>query len=337
MIQSKTRRGTLGGLAAAGLAIGVALTAMPAAADAIKLKISTPAVEADWHARMLTVFKDELEGSAPGEFDVEIHLNATLFKQGTEPVAMQRGNLEMAMISAQDIAKQIPAWSIFTAGYLIRDPAHQQAVFRGDIGEEMYGLVEDQMGIRILDVAYLGTRQLNLRTDQAVSVPSDLDGVNLRMPGSDAWQFLGKALGANPTPMAFTEVYTALQTGAVDGQDNPLPTVRAAKFYEVTKQIVLTGHLVDGVFLSMSGGTWNDLSDGQKDKVVAAAQAATAFNNEGRLGDEAELVAFFESEGLTVSTPDVAAFRGQVQSMYLDSEFSSTWPEGLLERINAAE
>ena len=84
---------------------------------------------------MLFIFKEWLERSAPGEFDVEIHLNATLFKQGTEPAAMQRGNLDMALISAQDIAKQIPGWSIFTAGYLIRDPEHQQKVFGGDIGE----------------------------------------------------------------------------------------------------------------------------------------------------------------------------------------------------------
>src|SRR3712207_3323537 len=86
------------------------------AADPIKLRISTPAVEADWHARMLPVFKQELERLAPGQFDVEIHLSGTLFKQGTEPAAMQRGNLEMAMISAFDISKQVPEWSIFTAG-----------------------------------------------------------------------------------------------------------------------------------------------------------------------------------------------------------------------------
>ena len=337
MTLTVSRRHMIGaGTAALAMCALLATAQAPAAADAMKLRISTPAVESDWHAQMLTVFKDELEASAPGAFEVEIHLNATLFKQGTEPVAMQRGNLEMAMISAQDISKQIPEWSIFTAGYLIRDPAHQQAVFRGDIGEEMFAMVEDQMNIKILDVAYLGTRQLNLRTDQEVNTPADLAGVNLRMPGSDAWQFLGRALGANPTPMAFTEVYTALQTGAIDGQDNPLPTVQAAKFYEVTKQIILTSHLVDGVFLSMSGMTWNELSGEQQDKVIAAAQAATAFNNEGRVGDEATLVAFFEEQGLSVYTPDVDAFRSQVQAMYLESEFSETWPEGMVERVNAA-
>lgn len=307
------------------------------AGDLIKLRISTPAVESDWHAQMLKVFKDTLDSIVPDQFNTEIHLNATLFKQGTEPSAMQRGNLEMAMISAQDIAKQIPDWSVFTVGYLIRDPAHQQAVFRGEVGAEFYGMVADQMGIQILDVAYLGTRQLNLRTNTDVQTPEDLAGVKLRMPGLDAWQFLGRALGANPTPMAFGEVYTSLQTGAIDGQDNPLPTVRAAKFYEVTKQIVLTSHLVDAVFLSMSGKAWNDLTAAQKSAITAAAQVATTFNNINRMADEASLVAFFQGEGLKVYEPNRAAFRNRVQTMYLKSKFAASWPDGIVDRVNAVE
>jgi len=332
MIQVCTRRSVLVLLAAATM-----IAATPALADAIKLRISTPAVESDWHAKMLTVFKDELEKSAPGQFDVEIHLNATLFKQGTEPAAMQRGNLDMAMISAQDISKQIPAWSVFTAGYLIRSPEHQQKVFRGDIGKEFYQMVSDQMGIHILDVGYLGTRELDLRGDKKIETPADLAGVKLRMPGSDAWQFLGTALGANPTPMAFGEVYTGLQTGAIDGQDNPLPTDKAAKFYEVTNQIVLTNHLVDAIFLSISGKTWDKLTAEQQKLVTDAAMAATAYNNENRIADEAQLVQFFKDQGLKVYAPDVDAFRTHVQEMYLNSKFAADWPAGIVERINAVE
>ncbi|MHB1109320.1 MAG: sialic acid TRAP transporter substrate-binding protein SiaP [Devosia sp.] len=328
------KKRTLISLAAA-IGLGMALPTL--AAEPIKLRISTAAVESDWHAKMLTIFKDELENTAPGEFDVEIHLNGTLFKQGTEPLAMQRGNLEMGLISAQDISNQIPAWSVFTAGYLIRDPAHQIAVFDGEIGQEFFDIVEKDMGIKILTVAYLGTRQLNLRIEKEIKTPADLAGVKLRMPGTDTWLFLGQALGANPLPVAFGEIYTALQTGAIDGQDNPLPTVRAAKFYEVTKQIVLTGHLVDGVFISMAASTWEKLSDAQKDKVMAAAKAARAYNNENRVADEAALVSFLEEQGLKVSTPDVDAFRSTVQKAYLESEWSKSWPAGIVDRINTVE
>ena len=327
-----TRRSALLGAVALAALSGAAL-----AADPLKVRISSPAVETDWHARMLTVFKEELDKAAPGEFDVEIHLNATLFKQGTEPAAMERGNLDMAMISAQDIAKIVPAWSVFTAGYLIRDPAHQKKVFRGPIGDEFYKMVSEKMGIHILDVGYLGTRQLDLRGTKEIKTPADLAGIKLRMPGSDAWLFLGKALGASPTPVAFGEIYTALQTGAIDGQDNPLPTDKAAKFYEVTNQIVLTSHLVDAIFLSMSEKTWAKLSDAQKAKAKAAAAKAVEWNDVNRIKDEEELVAFFKEKGLKVYAPDVDAFRATVQKAYLASDFAKDWPAGIVERVNAVK
>lgn len=328
---------------AAALAAALALAALaplatPAAAQGkTPLRISTPAVPDDWHARMWTVFKDTLEKSAPGEFDVQINLNATLFKQGTEPAAMARGNLELASISAFDIAKLVPEFSIFTAGYIVRDVDHQQKVFHGTIGDELFKLVAEKMDVTPLATVYLGTRQVNLREPRTVRTPADLKGIKLRMPASKEWLFLGEALGATATPLAFGEVYLGLKTGTIDGQDNPLPSVRAAKFYEVTKQIVLTSHLVDGIFISIANKTWNGLSAAQKQKVKAAATAAAAFNNENRLKEEAQIVDFFKQQGLQVSTPDVEAFRKAVQGAYAASDMAKTWPKGLLERINATK
>lgn len=120
--QPLTRRTLLG----ATMALGATATLPALAQNKVVLRISTPAVPEDWHGKMWTVFKESLDKSAPGEFDVQINLNGSLFKQGTEPAAMARGNLELAAISAQDIAKILPEYSIFTAGYLIRDPDHQQ-------------------------------------------------------------------------------------------------------------------------------------------------------------------------------------------------------------------
>ena len=332
MTQSSTltRRTLLGATA------GLSLMALPAMAQSkTPLRISSPAVPDDWHGKMWTVFKDHLDKSAPGKFDVQINLNATLFKQGTEPAAMARGNLELAAISAQDIAKILPEYSIYTAGYLIRDPDHQQKVFNGPIGAEMYKAVAEKMDVQILGVGYLGSRQVNLREVKPVKTPADLKGVKLRMPSSKEWLFLGEALGATPTPLAFGEVYLGLKTGTIDGQDNPLPTVRAAKFYEVTKQIVMTSHLTDGIFIALSSKSWNAMNAAQKQKVQAAAQAAVAFNNDNRIKEEAQLVDFFKKEGLQVTVPDVDAFRKTVQAAYQSSELSKSWPKGLLERINA--
>ena len=127
-IQSTFRRKGLKALALV-VALGLGFAAPQAMAQTKQIiRISTPAVPDDWHAKMWTVFKENLEKSAPGEFDVQIHLNAALFKQGTEPAAMARGNLEMSAISAQDISKIVPEFSIFTAGYIIRDVDHQQKI-----------------------------------------------------------------------------------------------------------------------------------------------------------------------------------------------------------------
>src|SRR5690606_37668912 len=163
-------------------------------------------------------------------------------------------------IAPQDISKQIPAWSILTAGYLFRDAAHLKAFFASEAGEEMKKLAEDQLGIRVLGPTYFGVRQVGLKGDKEIKTPADLAGVKLRMPGGDAWQFLGTALGANPVAMAYAEVYTGLQTGAIDGQDNPLPNVQNMKFYEVMSQIVLTSHLVGFDLLTVSSKVWNDMS-----------------------------------------------------------------------------
>ncbi len=301
------------------------------------LRISTPAIPDDWHAKMWTVFKEQLDKTAPGEFDVQIHLNGTLFKQGTEPAAMARGNLELSTLSAFDIAKQVPEFSIFTAGYVIRDPQHQQKVFGGPIGQEMFKLASDRMEVTLLTPIYLGTRQVNLRDARDVKTPADLKGIKLRMPGSKEWLFLGNALGATATPLAFGEVYLGLKTGTIDGQDNPLPTVRAAKFYEVTKQLVLTNHLVDGLFIAISDKAWKAMTPAQQQKVQAAANAAAAYNNDNRLKEEAQIVDFFRQQGLTVTTPDVEAFRKAVQAAYAGSDMAKTWPAGMLDRINAVK
>src|SRR5690606_3883036 len=151
-------------------------------------------------------------------------------------------------------------------------------------------------------------------------------GIKLRMPGGDAWQFLGEALGANPTPMAYAEVYTGLQTGAIDGQDNPLPNVENMKFYEVMSQIVLTSHLVGFDLLTVSKTVWEEMGAEKQARFQAAADAAIDFSTEKHLSREKELADFCREKGLRIYEPDVAAFRSHVQEKYLASELAKDWP-----------
>ena len=305
------------------------------AADKITLRLSTPATATDQRSVALA----DVFAPAVADFATyEPHYNATLFKQGTELEAISRGNLEMSITSPQELATIFPEWSIFTAGYLLRDAEHQKKVFESNIMADMKKNVEDKLGVKLLTVMYLGRRQLDLRMSKAektVMTPDDLKGVKLRMPGTDAWQFLGKALGANPVPMAFTEVYTALQTGAIDGQDNPLPTDKDSKFYEVTKQICLTSHLVDQNYLAFSKRVFDGLSADQQATVQKAADAAAESGRQAQLKLEDDLAQFFKDKGLDVYTPNVDAFRTHVQAEYLKSDFAKDWPKGMVDKINA--
>lgn len=322
-------------LAAATALATLAVSGAALAQDTIKVRMSTPASETDSRSVALA----EKFGPAVAAFATyEPHYNATLFPQGNELEAIATGDLEMSIASAQELATFFPEFSIFTAGYVLQDADHQVAVFNDSLFDPFKARAEEELGIKLLAPMYLGRRQVNLRQsvdELKVTTPADLAGVTLRMPGTDAWQFLGKALGANPSPMAFTEVYPALASGTVDGQDNPLPTVVDAKFYEVTKQIVLTSHLVDWNFIAFSKAVYDNLSAEQQAALEAAAWAAADYGRANQLQKEADLVAFLEGEGLAIYEPDLAAFRTAVQEAYLASDLAKAWPEGLLDQVNA--
>jgi tripartite ATP-independent transporter DctP family solute receptor len=322
-----SRRSILAG----GAAIAAA-SALPAhAQQKPTLRFAAVFTDRDIRANMIQMFAKEVEA----DFKVEAFLGGTLFKQGTELVALQRNNLEMGNIAPADISNQIPAWSILTSAYLFRDANHLNKFFVSPVGAEMKKMAEDQLKIRILGPTFFGTRQVGLKPKKKINTPADMAGIKLRMPPGEAWQFLGRALGANPTPMAYAEVYTGLQTGTIDGQDNPLPNVQNQKFYEVMSQIVLTSHLVGFDLLIVSSKVWSGMSAKQQQSFQAAADKAIAWSAAEHLKREAELVDFMKKQGLEVYAPDVKAFREHAQKMYLASDLAKSWPKGMVDRINA--
>jgi TRAP-type C4-dicarboxylate transport system substrate-binding protein len=309
-----------------------AACALPARAQAkATLRFAAVFSDKDIRADMVRMLAKDVGG----DFNVEPFFNASLFKQGTELVALQRDNLELGNIAPQDISKQIPAWSILTSAYLFRDANHLNAFWSSDLGAQYKKQAEDQIKIRILGPTFFGTRQVGLKPKKRVNTPADMAGIKLRMPPGDAWQLLGRSLGANPTPMAFAETYTGLQTGAVDGQDNPFPNVQAMKFYEVMSQIVLTSHLIGYDLLSVNMKTWQSMSPARQKSFQAAADKAIAWSTAEHLKREAELADTFRKMGLEIYTPDVKAFRDYAQKTYLGSDEAKDWPKGMLEKINA--
>lgn len=319
----------------AALACTTALASPALAQDPMVIKYTSASVPTDIHTKAMHVFGDALEAAVPGKFDVQVFDSGSLFGQGADLDALQRGNAEMTYLSFQLIADAIPKYSVLTAGYLFQNADHYRNFLNSDLGAQLKADVSEEMGVHLLDACYLGTRQVNLRKARDVQTPKDLAGVKMRMPGSDAWLFLGEALGANPTPLPFGEVYLGLQTGTVDGQDNPLPTVEAAKFYEVTEQIVLTNHLVDAINITVNNQTWDALNAEEQAAMTAAAVASCAYNNAERYAVEDSLVAFFKEKGLQVTEPNLDAFRSHVQGFYANSDRSKDWPDGWVEKINA--
>lgn len=300
------------------------------------LRFGTGAIGGDLPVEMMYVFKEWADRSAPGEFDIQIHHTGTMVRQGTEIVALQRNTVEMTILSWWDIADRIPEYNVLTVGYLFKNWAHVKAVMDGDLGAEYKARIAKDLGVVVLDYYYAGPRIVNLRQARDVKTPADLAGVKLRMPGSPSFLLLGKALGANPVPMPLPDVYLALKTGTVDGQDNPLSTTYRAKFYEATKQIILTYHSIPANMLAINKAAWDKLTPRQQGIIRDAARAAMLFNDTNKLRDDEDVLDKMRAAGLTITTPDQKAFRDHVLKVFGESEYVKNAPAGWMDRIEAA-
>lgn len=303
--------------------------------DPVELVVSLTAVSTDTHAKAMAEFKKYVEEKSEGNITVDLYTDAALFTQEEEVAAVVAGDCDMTLTSASWLTTNSPWISMFTAGYMFKSYDHMTAVLNGDIGKATFQKVADEQGLLPLGAWYLGSREISLSEDKEIKTPEDLNGINLRMPNSEAWLFLGKALGANPTPVSFSELYLSLQTGVVDGQDNPLPSVESAKFYEVQKSITITDHLVDSVWPAINVETWNSLTDAQKQIVTEGVEAGRDFCDKTNLERESKLVEFFKEKGLSVYNADKDAFAKHVQEAYLNDPISSTWDMDIYEQIQA--
>jgi len=299
----------------------------------IQFRISTAAADQDWSTRALQQFKENVERDLPGQIAISVHPASSLFRQGTELPAIQRGNLEMSTMTTFEIEQQIPEFGLFSAGYVFRDYDHMRKVMDGPIGKEYAAAAAAKMGVELIDFFYLGTRQVNLRQKRDVKTPADLAGVKLRMPPGPGWNALGRGLGVTPTPMAMPEVYLAMKSGAIDGQENPLAIARFNNLNEVSQQFVMTNHLVQPVAFAVAKPVWDKFTPAQKEVILKHARTAVEYNDKSRLQDEKDLVESFRKAGITITEPDLAAFRASVDKQYKDSGLSQKWNADMVKRI----
>jgi TRAP-type C4-dicarboxylate transport system substrate-binding protein len=311
-------------------ACAVALPAL--AADKVELIYSDTVSENDIRT---TTLREAFGACLGDEFEFKSYHGATLFKQGTEMTAMQRGNLDMANLAIFDFYNQIPSTAILGTPFLFRDYDHMRAVYNSDVLDGMLAEIEEKAKVKILSFPYIGARHLGYVGDNRIMTPADLEGVKLRMPPGEGWQFVGTAMGASPVPVPFTEVYTALQTGAIDGQDNGFPAVRSMKFDEVINHIGKTAHLIAANEFTISMSKWNSMTEAQQAKVQECADNFEAALDKVTLDQEATLEADMIANGLDVYTPDNAVFQSHVIEVYQNSDYSKDWPAGMIDAIIA--
>ncbi|MDR2391893.1 MAG: DctP family TRAP transporter solute-binding subunit, partial [Planctomycetota bacterium] len=288
------------------LMVGMIAGETPAAGVELIYTLNAPG--ADTQGGGMRIFKEVVERVSNGEIKVLTFDSASLFRQEQELAAVKSGQADIAVISAPWFTDASPWVSMFAAGYLFKDAKHMNAVLNGEIGKQVFERILRDQGVRPLGAEYFGTRQVSMVEDKPIITPADLNGVNLRMPNSDAWIFLGNAMGANPTPISFAEIYLAMQTKAVDGQENPLPTNRSSKFYEVTKSISITNHLVDSVWITINEAKWQSLTDRQKAWVMEGVKANLDYCYDTNVKIESEILEFFKSQGIKIYYADLDAF-----------------------------
>ncbi|MBR1558819.1 MAG: sialic acid TRAP transporter substrate-binding protein SiaP [Clostridia bacterium] len=305
---------------------------------AAELIFTSVSVTGDSHTTAMSAFADAVKELSGGSVECKTYADGTLFSSEVEWDAISSGQADLAYISFPTLSTQdgLEWCAMVNSGYFWASYEHMTSTLNdSEVGEKIFAEIEEKTNVVPLGAYYLGSRVINTRAKEINSY-DDMAGLLLRMPGSEAWQNLGAALGANPTPLSFSELYTALSTGAVDAQDNPLPSDISAKFYEVAPYIAITNHVVDSIIPCINKDKWNSLTDAQKAAVEDAIAYAATVNDTLRIASEEAAIAYLEGKGCTVTYPDLPDFIAHVQQYYADHpEQTETWNMELYEEIQA--
>jgi tripartite ATP-independent transporter DctP family solute receptor len=284
-----------------------------------------------------TEFAKKIEELSKGQIKVQTYYSGTLFTQVGEVTAMMNGDLDLSTLAFQDMSPYVPTAAMFAAPYAFTSYEHMEKVFakNSKVAADFYAMISAKCNYTPLAAMTQGSRNLNVKKTTPVRTPEDMKGVNLRMPNAPSWIDAGKSLGANVTPVAYSETYTALQTGTVDAQDNPLPGTYAMKFYEVTKQIILTKHIIDVKLLCVTNKVWNAMTKQQQKWMIDAAQYACDKGNEATFKQEADLIGFMKNYGMIITEPDIKAFQKYSFDYYQKNNLTKDWDMDLYKRVQA--
>lgn len=315
-------------LLAAALACA-ALPALPAAAQAT-LKMNIPLARDSSYGVAVDTFAREVEKRTGGRYRIQNFYSAALGAERESIEALQLGTLDLTMTSTGPVPNFVPEVAILDIPFLFRDYAQARAVLDGSIGQEMLKKFEPK-GIEALAWGENGFRNMT-NNRHPIRTPGDLKGLKMRTMENPIHIEAYRALGILPTPMAFTEVFTALQQGTVDGQENPLSVIMSAKLYQVQKYLTLTGHVYSPALILMSKAKWDGLSAADRQAFHEAAIDAVRANRARIDQDEKKAVAELRADGMqVVEHVDKAAFQAVLAPTFAD--FGKKFGQANIDRI----
>jgi len=274
---------------------------------------------------------DEIKKRTNGRYQVEVFAASQLGKETDINQALSLGTVDIIYTGMAFAGRLYPPMSIASGPFIFRDFNHWQAFRNGPVFREVAKGYEDKSGHKIVGYTYYGQRHLT--ANKLVTRPEDMKGMKLRVPDAPLFVMFPRAVGANPTPIAFAEVYLALQNGTVDAQENPLPTIEAKKFYEVQKYIILTGHITESLVTIVAGGTWAKLSEADRKIFSDVLWEASSRATGEIVAAENKLVTDFEKRGKTVVKVDRGPFIQAVQKAVTAPD--APWPKDLYDRVQA--
>ena len=252
----------------------------------------------------------EIKKRSNGKFDIQVFPASSLGKETDINQGLTLGTVDMIISGPSFAARSYPRLGVAYYPFIFRDAAHQAAYAKSDVFKEMVDGYRAKTGIQMTAYTYYGARHTT--SNKPFTDCAGMKGLKIRVPDVPVYLATPKACGANPTPLAFAEVYLALQNGTVEAQENPLTTIEAKKFYEVQKHIMLTGHIVDGLVTQIAPHVWTKLTDGEKTLFTDVTREAAARATAAIIKREAELVDEFKKKGINIVTVDRAGFQTAV-------------------------
>ena len=302
------RRSTALALAGA-LTLALSLAAGPAGAQTNLKWAHVYETSEPFHTQSVWA-AEEIEKRTNGRYHIDVFPASQLGKETDLNQGLTLGSVDMIISGSSFAARSFPPIGVTYYPYTFRDADHLLAYTKSDIFKELAQGYQDKTGHHIVAVTYYGTRQTT--SNRPIHSCAELQGLKMRVPDVPAYLAMPQACGANTAPIAFAEVYLALQNGTVEAQENPLTTIEAKKFYEVQKYIVLTGHIVDHLNTVLSKSLWAKLSDADRQIFTEVAQEAAERASKQIQAREVELVGFFKDKGLEVTEVDTAGFKEAV-------------------------